>query len=149
MEGMLHLYMLFPFHTSLHARPFSTYLHASRQYISMCVPFIQNKTVWALKLMGNPSPYLCTYVPSNISLCVPSVHIYMHPFHSKQTSSGSQVDGESFSSSCSFYSWVYNFSVALVHKKLYVGHYLSCRRFGEEPPRQPLTRPLFPPNHFF
>jgi hypothetical protein len=25
--------------------------------------------------------------------------------------------------------------VALVHKKLYVDHYLSCRRFGDEPPR--------------
>ena len=34
--------------------------------------------------------------------------------------------------------------VALVHKKLYVGHYLSCRRFGEEPPRPPLTRPHLP-----
>ena len=46
--------------------------------------------------------------------------------------------------------------VALVHKKLYVGHYLSCRRFGEEPPRRPLTRPHLPsvslffiPCHFF
>ena len=35
--------------------------------------------------------------------------------------------------------------VALVHKKLYVGHYLSCcTRFGEEPPRRPLTRPHLP-----
>ena len=44
------------------------------------------------------------------------------------------------------YSWVYVFPsfVALVHKKLYVGHYLSCRRFGEEPPRRPLTRPHLP-----
>ena len=43
--------------------------------------------------------------------------------------------------------------VALVHKKLYVGHYLSCRRFGEEPPRRPLTRPHHLPSvipcHFF
>jgi len=46
--------------------------------------------------------------------------------------------------------------VALVHKKLYVGHYLSCRRFGEEPSRRPLTRPHLPsvslfflPCHFF
>ena len=34
--------------------------------------------------------------------------------------------------------------VALVHKNPYVGHYLSCRRFGKEPPRRPLTRPHLP-----
>ncbi len=28
---------------------------------------------------------------------------------------------------------IFPFLVALVHKKLYVDHYLSCRRFGEEP----------------
>ena len=33
--------------------------------------------------------------------------------------------------------------VALVQKHTYVDHYLSCRRFGEEPPRWHLTRPPF------
>jgi hypothetical protein len=31
--------------------------------------------------------------------------------------------------------------VALVHKKPYVDDYCPVRRFGEEPPRRPLTRP--------
>ncbi len=37
---------------------------------------------------------------------------------------------------------IFPYIVALVHKKPYVDHYLSCRRFGDEPPRprRPLTR---------
>ncbi len=35
---------------------------------------------------------------------------------------------------------IFPYIVALVHKKPYVDDYWSVRGFGEEPPRQPLTR---------
>jgi hypothetical protein len=66
--------------------------------------------------MGDPSPYVSLqYVPSislhaslqYISTCVPSVHLYIRPFQSKQTSSGFQVDGESFSLSLHYIPSIY------------------------------------------
>jgi hypothetical protein len=45
---------------------------------------------------------------------------------------------------------IFPYIVALVHKKPYVDDYWSVRRFGEEPPRRPLTRPhLLPYITFF